>query len=108
MPLTLTLTLAPNPHPTPTPNPHPNSAPTPSPIPEQACPFCRRVREVVTYLDLEITVVPCARGSRHREHAATAAKELLRKERPSFPYLEDVAAGVGSAYYGHAYYGSTY
>ena len=52
------------------------------------------MREAVTYLDLEITVVPCARGSRHREHVAAAAKELLGKDRPSFPYLEDDAAGV--------------
>ena len=79
-----------------------------TPSSEQACPFCRRVREVVTYLDLEITVVPCARGSRHREHVAAAAQEILGKDRPSFPYLEDNAAGVGHAYSGHAYCGHAY
>lgn len=56
----------------------------------EACKFCRRVREVVTYLDLEITIVPCAAGSRHR--AAVAAAQ--GKETPTFPYLEDDAAGV--------------
>lgn len=66
------------------------------------------MREVVTYLDLEITVVPCARGSRHREHVAAAAQEILGKDRPSFPYLEDNAAGVGHAYSGHAYCGHAY
>ena len=66
------------------------------------------MREAVTYLDLEITVVPCARGSRHRELVAAAAKELLGKDKPSFPYLEDDAAGVRCTYYGHAYYGHTY
>ena len=66
------------------------------------------MREAVTYLDLEITVVPCARGSRHREHAAAAAKELLGKDKPSFPYLEDDAAGVRRTYYGRTYHGHTY
>ena len=41
----------------------------------EACPFCRRVREVVLYLDLEITIVPCGQGSRHRETVAAAAAE---------------------------------
>ena len=66
------------------------------------------MREVVTYLDLEITVVPCARGSRHRAHVAAAAQEILGKDRPSFPYLEDDAAGVGHAYSGHTYSGHAY
>ena len=59
----------------------------------EACPFCRRVREVVTYLDLEVTIVPCAAGSRHRA-AVAAAATAQGKDRPTFPYLEDEAAGV--------------
>jgi hypothetical protein len=36
-------------------------------IPE-ACPFCRRVREALTELDLSAEVYPCPKGSiRHRE-----------------------------------------
>ena len=30
----------------------------------EACPFCRRVREMITYLDLSVTIKPCGRGSR--------------------------------------------
>ena len=33
----------------------------------EGCPFCRRVRETLTYLDLCCTIKPCAAGSRHRE-----------------------------------------
>ena len=32
----------------------------------EGCPYCRRVREVVTYLDLVVDIYPCAAGSRHR------------------------------------------
>ena len=57
----------------------------------EGCPFCRRVREVVTYLDLgDVTIKPCAIGSRHREEV----KELSGRARPQFPYLVDAAAGV--------------
>lgn len=59
----------------------------------EACPFCRRVREAISYLDLEVTVVPCGQGSRHREHVVAAAAKAGRAK-PSFPYLEDDAAGV--------------
>lgn len=59
----------------------------------EACPFCRRVRELVTYLDLDVTIVPCAAGSRHRA-AVAAAATAQGKDRPTFPYLEDEAAGV--------------
>jgi anaphase-promoting complex subunit 7 len=52
------------------------------------CPFCRRVREVVTYLDLRVTIVPCARGSRHRAAVVAAGGKA------QFPYLVDAAAGV--------------
>ena len=59
----------------------------------EACPFCRRVREAISYLDLEVTIVPCGQGSRHREHVVAAAAKAGRAK-PSFPYLEDDAAGV--------------
>lgn len=59
----------------------------------EGCPYCRRVREVATYLDLSYTAVPCGRGSRHRSHVQDAASAAGR-DRPSFPYLEDDAAGV--------------
>jgi anaphase-promoting complex subunit 7 len=59
----------------------------------EGCPFCRRVREAATYLDLCYTVVPCGRGSRHRPHVQEAARAAGR-DRPSFPYLEDDTAGV--------------
>ncbi|KAH8095515.1 glutathione S-transferase [Aureococcus anophagefferens] len=42
----------------------------------EACPFCRRAREAVTALDLEVEIYPCGRGSRHR----AAAKALGGKE----------------------------
>lgn len=56
----------------------------------EGCPFCRRVREVVTYLDLTVTVKPCATGSRHRAEVA----ELAGGAKPTYPYLVDSAAGV--------------
>ncbi len=56
----------------------------------EGCPFCRRVREVVTHLDLAVTVVPCARGSRHREQVVA----LSGKPKPTYPFLVDKAAGV--------------
>lgn len=67
--------------------------PEPEPAPQimlfefEACPFCRRVREVVTYLDLAVIVVPCARGSRHR------AEVVSRGGRAQFPYMVDCSAG---------------
>ena len=35
----------------------------------EACPFCRKVRETLTELDVDWLCHPCARGSRHRETA---------------------------------------
>ena len=71
--------------------------PAPSPPPPEAlvlyefeaCPFCRRVREALVDLDLEVTVRPCPKGSvRHRaEVLATGGVE-------KFPFLVDQAAGV--------------
>jgi len=56
----------------------------------ESCPFCRRVREMATYLDLELTIKPCGRGSRHRGEVIARSGRLT----PTFPYLVDESAGV--------------
>lgn len=50
----------------------------------EACPFCRKVREAVTMLDLDLLVFPCPKdGKTYREYVkATGGKA-------QFPYLED-------------------
>ncbi|KAL0909938.1 hypothetical protein M5K25_020850 [Dendrobium thyrsiflorum] len=55
----------------------------------KACPFCRRVREAMTELDLSSEVYPCPKGSRrHREVVIkTGGKE-------QFPFLIDLNNGV--------------
>ncbi|QHO44309.1 uncharacterized protein DS421_5g170100 [Arachis hypogaea] len=55
----------------------------------EACPFCRRVREALTELDLSVEVYPCPKGSvRHREVVRrTGGKE-------QFPFLIDQNCGV--------------
>lgn len=63
----------------------------------EACPFCRRVREALSALDLEALVYPCPRpcprpgpqgGSRYRPRA----QELGGKEQ--FPFLVDANTGA--------------
>lgn len=55
----------------------------------EACPFCRRVREALTELDLSAEVYPCPKGStRHRN----IVKESGGKEQ--FPYLIDLSTGT--------------
>ncbi|KAL6650768.1 hypothetical protein ACP70R_009693 [Stipagrostis hirtigluma subsp. patula] len=55
----------------------------------EACPFCRRVREAMTELDLSAEVYPCPKGSlRHRD----AVKKIGGKEQ--FPLLVDASTGV--------------
>ncbi|KAH9725390.1 Thioredoxin family protein [Citrus sinensis] len=55
----------------------------------EACPFCRRVREAITELDLSVEVFPCPKGSiRHRE----MVRRLGGKEQ--FPFLIDPNTGV--------------
>jgi glutathione S-transferase len=50
----------------------------------EACPFCRKVREALSMLDLEAMVYPCPKGgSRFRSHVKTRGGKLL------FPYLVD-------------------
>lgn len=55
----------------------------------EACPFCRRVREALTELDLSAEIYPCPKGSiYHRQ----IVKENGGKEQ--FPYLIDPNTGV--------------
>lgn len=69
----------------------------PGPRPEQrlelyefeACPFCRKVREALSMLDLEAVVYPCPkRGTRFRPRLRE------RGGREQFPYLVDPGAGT--------------
>ncbi|KAG9456945.1 hypothetical protein H6P81_001453 [Aristolochia fimbriata] len=54
----------------------------------EACPFCRRVREAMTELDLSVEVYPCPKGSlRHRE----IVRDIGGKEQ--FPFLVDPKTG---------------
>ncbi|CAA0837665.1 Thioredoxin family protein [Striga hermonthica] len=55
----------------------------------EACPFCRRVREALTELDLSVEIFPCPKGSiRHRE--------MVRRlgGREQFPFLVDPNTGT--------------
>ncbi|KAJ7949744.1 Thioredoxin family protein [Quillaja saponaria] len=55
----------------------------------EACPFCRRVREATTELDISLEVYPCPKGSiRHRE----IVKQSGGKEQ--FPFLVDLNTGT--------------
>ena len=54
----------------------------------EACPYCRKVREVMSELDLSYRCHPCARGSRHR------AELIERAGKAQFPYLIDPNTGV--------------
>lgn len=55
----------------------------------EACPFCRKVREMLSVLDLDATIYPCPRGgTRFRPRV----KEL--GGRAMFPYLVDPNTGT--------------
>jgi glutathione S-transferase len=55
----------------------------------EACPFCRKVREALSILDLEADVRPCPKnGPRYREVVRQ------RGGKTQFPYLVDPNAGV--------------
>jgi glutathione S-transferase len=55
----------------------------------EACPFCRRVREALSQLDLEARIYPCPRGgTRYRPSVGE------RGGREMFPYLIDPNTGV--------------
>ncbi|TVT98560.1 hypothetical protein EJB05_56135, partial [Eragrostis curvula] len=65
------------------------SAPTLQLYEFEACPFCRRVREAMTELDLSAEVYPCPKGSlRHRD----MVRKIGGKEQ--FPLLIDASTGV--------------
>lgn len=54
----------------------------------EGCPFCRKVREALTHLDLEAEIRPCPkRGKRYREEC------IQRGGKASFPYLVDPNGG---------------
>lgn len=54
----------------------------------EACPFCRRVREAVTDLDLAVEVYPCPKGAlRHRDAVLQAGGKAM------FPYIVDGNTG---------------
>src|SRR5580693_5489781 len=54
----------------------------------EACPFCRRVREALSQLDLPALIHPCPKGGRLRAFV----REKGGKEQ--FPYLVDSNTGV--------------
>lgn len=62
----------------------PASAPTNVVLYEfEACPYCRKVREAITALDLDVTIMPSPRGSRYRlDVEALGGKS-------QFPFLVD-------------------
>lgn len=55
----------------------------------EACPFCRKVREALSMLDLEAVIHPCPkRGERFRSEVKRRGGKL------QFPYLVDPDAGI--------------
>ncbi len=55
----------------------------------EACPFCRKVREALSILDLDVLVKPCPKGgTRFRPEL------VQRGGKAQFPYLVDPNAGV--------------
>ncbi len=55
----------------------------------EACPYCRKVREAASMLDLDVTVYPCPQGGRRFRPAAAA-----RSGKTQFPFLVDSGSGV--------------
>lgn len=53
----------------------------------EACPFCRKAREALTYFDLDADVYPCPRGSRYR------AIVQEKGGKTQFPFLVDPNTG---------------
>lgn len=54
----------------------------------EACPYCRKVREVMTELDLSYVCRPCPKGSNNRDVV------LKRGGKAMFPYLVDPNTGT--------------
>jgi glutathione S-transferase len=55
----------------------------------EACPFCRKVREALTILDLDAMIHPCPKGA-----LGFREEVRVRGGRAMFPYLVDPNAGV--------------
>jgi hypothetical protein len=55
----------------------------------EACSYCRKVREAITVLDLDVLVKPCPRGSPFRKEV-----EELAGGKSQFPFLVDSYTGV--------------
>ncbi len=55
----------------------------------EACPFCRKVREAISMLDLEADLRPCPKGGTRYRPAAEA-----RSGKAQFPFLIDPNTGV--------------
>ena len=55
----------------------------------EACPFCRKVREALSILDLEAEVYPCPKGGRRYR-----AEVVHRGGKAQFPWLVDPNRGV--------------
>ena len=53
------------------------------------CPFCRKVRDALTELDLDVMVYPCPKGG-----AVHRAKAVARGGKAQFPYLVDPNTGA--------------
>lgn len=54
-----------------------------------ACPFCKKVREMVCYLDLDVLFYPCPQGGPNFRPEAIAKGGKSR-----FPYMEDPNTGA--------------
>ncbi len=58
----------------------------------EACPFCRKVREACSVLDLEVLVKPCPKGgTRFRPEVVALGGKL------SFPFLVDAGVGMNES-----------
>jgi glutathione S-transferase len=55
----------------------------------EACPFCRKVREALSILDLDVVVYPCPKGGRRFRD-----RLLERGGKEQFPYLIDPNTGL--------------
>jgi glutathione S-transferase len=55
----------------------------------EGCPFCRKVREALTFLDLSALVHPCPKGGPHHR-----ADVVRRGGREMFPFLHDPNTGA--------------
>ncbi|MBW1883337.1 MAG: glutathione S-transferase N-terminal domain-containing protein [Deltaproteobacteria bacterium] len=55
----------------------------------EACPFCRKVREALSILDLDARILPCPKGGKRFREAL-----VKRGGKAQFPYLVDPNTGV--------------